>query len=192
MGDRLPLVGGVDAPLGRQAVEQVRSRRTTVAMCLHEHESTICATDDDALQSGALWVRLLLLGTGAWLSGCGSAGHLEGQVFHGQDATYRVGHLGSDWKRLDVEGQNDLAFALPSQAAIIQVNASCDPALDIPLEALTKHLLIGFTDRDVRSQERVPMAAREALRTHATAKMDGVPRELIFQFKKRLLVHFAV
>ncbi|MFW5924965.1 MAG: hypothetical protein ACOCV4_02300 [Myxococcota bacterium] len=130
-------------------------------------------------------MRLLLLGTGAWLSGCGSAGHLEGQVFHGQDATYRVGHLGSDWKRLDVEGQNDLAFALPSQAAIIQVNASCDPALDIPLEALTKHLLIGFTDRDVRSQERVPMAAREALRTHATAKMDGVPRELIFHVLKK-------
>lgn len=129
-------------------------------------------------------MRILLLASGVWLAACGSTG-LEGQVFRGADTTYRVGHLGSRWQRVDVKGQNDIAFAERDLAAIIQLNSSCDSSLDIPLEALTRHLLIGFTERRIHSQERVPMAAREALRTHADAKLDGVPRELLFHVLKK-------
>lgn len=82
-------------------------------------------------------------------------------------------------------GQNDLAFSHPELASVIQVNASCDPQLDIPLEALTRHLLIGFTQREVHSEERVLLASREALRTHVTAALDGVPRELLLYVLKK-------
>ena len=86
---------------------------------------------------------------------------------------------------MDVQGQNDLAWAHDGHAAIIQANASCNPSLDIPLAALTNHLLIGFTERELAEQELVPMDGREALRTHMRAKLDGVPRELLLVVLKK-------
>ena len=56
---------------------------------------------------------------------------------------------------------------------------------DVPLPALTKHLLFGFTERQVQSQERIPLDGREALVTHAMAKLDGVPRELVLVVLKK-------
>jgi hypothetical protein len=134
----------------------------------------------------ALGMRSLLLGI-ALLSclACARGGRLEGQVYRGPDATYRIGELGPEWRRLGVGGHNDVAFEQPRLAAIIQVNASCNAGLDVPLEALTRHLLIGFTERELRSQERVPLASREALRTHAVAKLDGVPREMLLHVLKK-------
>ncbi len=67
----------------------------------------------------------------------------------------------------------------------MHVDSSCDPALDIPLKALRGHLLIGFTERDVVEEVLVPMDGREALRTHLTAKLDGVPREILLQILKK-------
>jgi hypothetical protein len=55
----------------------------------------------------------------------------------------------------------------------------------VPLTALTNHLLLGFTERDVQEQEIVPMDGREALRTHVVARLDGVPRELLFYVMKK-------
>jgi len=69
---------------------------------------------------------------------------------------------------------------------IVQVNGSCDPALDIPLVALTNHLLIGFTEREyVTEPELRQLDGREALHTHVRAKLDGVPRELYFVVTKK-------
>lgn len=119
------------------------------------------------------------------LSACGGAGTLEGDVFHSPEVRYRIGSLESPWRRVDVEGQNDLAWTHADLAAVIQTNSSCNPGLDIPLPSLTNHLLIGFTDREFQSQETVPMASREALRTHVTAKLDGVSRELLFVVLKK-------
>lgn len=67
----------------------------------------------------------------------------------------------------------------------MHVDSSCDPAFDIPLIALRMHLLIGFTDRDIVSEETVPMDGREALRTHVTAKLDGVSRDILLQILKK-------
>ena len=86
---------------------------------------------------------------------------------------------------MDVRGENDLAWTHEGHAAIIQANASCNPGLDIPLTALTNHLLIGFTERELATQELVPMDGREALRTHMRAKLDGVPRELLLVVLKK-------
>ena len=120
------------------------------------------------------------------LPACGGGGSFHSGVYRDSEATYDVGPLGPGWSRLTLDDENDLAFFRESLDAVVQVNASCDPSLDIPLEALTNHLLIGFTERsDVEPQDRVPLDAREALRTHMLAKLDGVPRELLFYVLKK-------
>ncbi len=120
------------------------------------------------------------------LSACsGHRGQLRGSIYEGGAARFRIGPLGADWRRLDVADENDLAWHSPRLAAVVQANATCDPDSDIPLVALTNHLLMGFTEREVRSEELVPMDGREALRTHLTARLDGVPRELLLYVMKK-------
>jgi len=121
---------------------------------------------------------LALLGVG-----CVSGGSYEGGVYEDTETRFRLASPGPQWESIAVEGDNDLAWA--HEGAVIQVNSSCDPGLDIPLEALTNHLMIGFTERSLVDQERVPMAGREALRTHVRAKLDGVPRELLLVVLKK-------
>ncbi len=117
-------------------------------------------------------------------AGCGGGATFVHDVYQDREATYRVGELGAGWERLSI-GDNDLAWHNASIGAVAQVNATCDPFQDVPLTALTNHLLIGFTDRDYRSSETVPLDGREALRTHVVAKLDGVPRELLFYVLKK-------
>lgn len=126
-----------------------------------------------------------VLASALFLGACGGGGALRGDVYGDEEARYRVGPLGSGWQALDVAGQNDLAYHDPDLGAIVQVNATCDPDSDVPLTALTNHLLIGFTERDIREQRLFPLDGREALRTHVIAKLDGVPRELLFVVMKK-------
>lgn len=120
------------------------------------------------------------------LAACaGGRGQLRGSLYESAHARYQIGPLGADWRRLDVADENDLAWHSERAAAVIQVNSTCDPDSDIPLVALTNHLLGGFTDREILSEERVPLDGREALRTHVTARLDGVPRELLLYVMKK-------
>lgn len=137
------------------------------------------------MRSRAFVVRLAVA-IAALQAACGGGnGELRGDTFSADETTYDIGDLARGWEAIDAPDPNDLAWANDGLAAVIQVNSSCDPALDIPLEALTTHLLIGFTEREIVTQERVPMASREALRTHVRAKLDGVLREmLLFVLKK--------
>jgi hypothetical protein len=138
---------------------------------------------------GVLVLGVGLVGVGlvgVGLVGCGGGGgQLRGSEYRDAEARYRVGTLDDDWQRLRVEDQNDLAWRNARLGAIVQVNATCDPASDVPLTALTNHLLMGFTERELRAQEIVPMDGREALRTHVVARLDGVPRELLFYVMKK-------
>jgi hypothetical protein len=45
--------------------------------------------------------------------------------------------------------------------------------------------MIGFTERELVEEERVAMDGREALRTRFTAKLDGVPRQILLQILKK-------
>ena len=117
--------------------------------------------------------------------GCATTGTLRNGVYRGDETSYRIGLLASDWTPVTVDDQNDLAWHSEAKAAVIHVDSSCDPALDIPLTALRSHLLIGFTEREVLEEELVPMDGREALRSHLTAKLDGVPREILLQILKK-------
>jgi hypothetical protein len=118
----------------------------------------------------------------ALLAACGASTSFREGVYRDGEARFRVGALDASWERLDL-AQNDLAWR--RDAAIIQVNATCDPFQDVPLTALTNHLFIGFRDRTIRRQERISLDGREALRTRAVASLDGVPRELLFVVLKK-------
>lgn len=117
--------------------------------------------------------------------GCATTGVLQNGVYRGTQTSYRVGPLPSDWTPVTVNHQNDLAWHSEAKGAVAHVDSDCDPALDIPLTALRSHLLIGFTERNIVEEETVAMDGREALRTHLTAKLDGVPRALLLQIVKK-------
>jgi hypothetical protein len=116
---------------------------------------------------------------------CSSGPTFYQGLYRDEEASYRVGLLNTKWERIYIGGQNDLAWQNQKLSAIIQVNASCNPSMDVPLRALTNHLLIGFTERKIQEQKLLPMAGRESLRTHLTAKLDGVPREMVFDVLKK-------
>jgi hypothetical protein len=118
-------------------------------------------------------------------TGCASTGTFRDGVYRGAETSYYVGPVGPDWRSVSVSGQNDLAWHNPAKGAVMHVDSRCDPALDIPLMTLRSHLMIGFTKREVLSEETIPMDGREALRTHFTANLDGVPREILMQILKK-------
>ena len=118
-------------------------------------------------------------------TGCATTGTLQNSVYRGTETSYHIGPVGPDWQRVSVNRQNDLAWHNSSKGALMHVDSRCDPSLDIPLTALRAHLMIGFTKREVVSEETIPMDDREALRTHFTANLDGVPRELLMQILKK-------
>lgn len=117
---------------------------------------------------------------------CGGSATYSDGTFVDRQTSFHIDPPGAGWRRLSVESQNDLAFEHEGTATLMQVNAVCDSALDIPLVALTNHLLVGFTERsELEPQAVVQMDGREALRTHVLAKLDGVPRELLLTVLKK-------
>jgi hypothetical protein len=126
----------------------------------------------------------------AALSGCVHSlpkGHFDAladRVCAGQ-VCYRMGALPAEWRVVHQQSAA-IGFYSAELGAVIEANASCrDDAEATPLEALTRLLLIGYTDRNVRSQEKVPLDQREALRTQLDAKLDGVPMSLDLLVMKR-------
>ena len=109
---------------------------------------------------------------------CSSSGTYREGSYTGGEADFHVGELDGDWTRIQVRDQNDLAFIHGPTSGVIQANASCQAGLDIPLEALRNHLLIGFTERETVEERRIELDGREALDVHLTAKLDGVPVEM--------------
>lgn len=98
---------------------------------------------------------------------------------------YRVGPLGAGWRLLRTQGAA-VAFFNDADEAVIHGNASCEKNADeAPLSSLTAHLLIGYTERQVLSEELVRLDGREALHTVVNAKLDGVPRILDLYVLKR-------
>lgn len=121
--------------------------------------------------------RLRVIVLGLVLGGCAHGGTLTAGRFSKPGLSYRVGEPPEPWRRVHIE-DNDLAWVQDESDATLQINSRCGKDYDVPLLALTHHLLIGFTAVQVMQQSTLPLAGREALRTHASAKLDGVRREL--------------
>jgi hypothetical protein len=117
--------------------------------------------------------------------GGGAGGHFDGTTFRAGRASFRAGPIPPTWRRIDLDGPM-LTFKDDGTGGSVAVNVQCGKdADDVPLSALTKHLLIGFTEREFKEEKLVPLDGREALRTVVHAKLDGVKMGLdIFVMKK--------
>lgn len=132
-----------------------------------------------------------VLGIGAWsmvgaLGACGGArGSFDGNVYRDGSIAFTIGPVPATWRSIDVAGAS-LAFRDDPHGGSVLVNARCAKAdADTPLPALTNHLLMGSTERQILSQETEPFDRREVLHTKVRAKWDGVPTSLdIFVLKK--------
>lgn len=119
--------------------------------------------------------RPLLLLPAVLLGIAGCSAGLQGDVFHGEGFAFRIGPLPESWRRIDIS-HAALAFRDERDDGSIVVNARCGvDGEDVPLEALTQHLFLRFTERTIEEQKVFPFDRREAMRTVLTAKLDGVP-----------------
>lgn len=115
---------------------------------------------------------------------CAASG-FDGQTYRAGDLRFRVGEIPSRWRRLEVEGAL-LAFRDDAANATVALNGRCKvDGDDVPLESLTQHLFLQFTDRTLQSQSRVSLDGREALCTELTGALDGVAKKyLVYVLKK--------
>lgn len=120
-------------------------------------------------------IPILLLS--AALMGCTVRYGLNGDTYRDRDVTYQIVEPGQDWKKVNIRDA-DIAYLNTKDDATLLYNSRCKPRNDVPLEALSWHLLIGMTDQSVVSSEKIPFADREALVQTVNAKVDGVARTI--------------
>lgn len=135
---------------------------------------------------------LRLFGTWLVLMGCGSGPRYQGEWFQKPEPSrpsgqvrYQIREPGSNWTTLSDQVGADIAWRHRHSDAVMQVHSACEKDLDVPLQTLTRHLTIGFTETEIQSQETVAMDGREALKTVVQGKLDGVPREIVLQVLKK-------
>jgi hypothetical protein len=105
--------------------------------------------------------------------GCGGS-NFDGHVFRSGDLAFRVGPTPPAWRSIDADGAL-IAFRDDQEEATVALNGRCGlDGDDVPLESLTHHLFLHFTDATLLKQERFELAGRAALRTELTAALDGV------------------
>ena len=110
-----------------------------------------------------------LLSALALLAGCGGAS-FNGQVYRGQGMAFQVGPVPGSWRRIEVSHAL-LAYRDESAEATIALNGRCNKdGDDVPLAALTHHLFLMFTDRNIVSQRTLAMDGRAAMRTERRLK----------------------
>ncbi|HEY2515946.1 MAG TPA: hypothetical protein VGI39_33980 [Polyangiaceae bacterium] len=140
-----------------------------------------------ALAARAALAALLV----AAVAACGgSQKKLDAGVYRSGGVAFRIGDVPPDWQPLDVEHAT-LAYRDEAHHASILLDARCNQKDDdVPLLALTDHLVAGTTAREYATQDTIPFDGREALHSRLTAKLDGVPREYdIFVLKKDSCVY---
>ncbi|MBK7861460.1 MAG: hypothetical protein IPJ65_23165 [Archangiaceae bacterium] len=126
---------------------------------------------------------VVALGAAACSSG------LNGAYFKKGEVRYRVEALDrSTWRPLAFEG-NDVAWLGPN-GSVLAMNATCKDFGDPSLEVLTTHMLLGFTDRELKERKTFVLDGRDALESTYTAKLDGVPIDItVAVLKKDGCVH---
>lgn len=106
---------------------------------------------------------------------CASGPRYDGQIYQSEKLSFRTGPAAEGWERIDTS-HGLLAFRGEQAHATVLVNGRCGlDGDDVPLPALTAHLFLRFTERQIDEETLLPFDGREALRTVMTAKLDGVP-----------------
>lgn len=141
---------------------------------------------------GSARLGAALLGVSLLGLGCSGAS-FDGQVYRGQGLSFRLGPVPASWKALELE-RGSLAYRDEARKAVIAVNGRCGrDGEDVPLSALTQHLFIQFTEREIRTEETVPFDGREARHTVLEAKLDGVKKTVdVWVLKKNGCVYDLV
>ncbi|GAC1352362.1 MAG: hypothetical protein NVS3B20_03570 [Polyangiales bacterium] len=137
------------------------------------------------LASFAVAASVLVALVSTTLLGC-SHEAFDGRVYHGGRASFHTGPLSPSWERISLAHGPLLAFRDARNFSTIEVHGRCGlDADDVPISALTKHLLIGFTERETKEERVIRFDGREALNTVVQAKLDGVQMMLnIYVLKK--------
>jgi hypothetical protein len=107
--------------------------------------------------------------------GC-AASTFDGKTFQKDNVTFRLQHLPPSWRQIEIT-DTALAFRDDVRATTVAINGRCGrDADDVPLQSLTQHLFLQFTERHVETQQLMPLDGREALETQMVAKLDGVEK----------------
>jgi hypothetical protein len=110
----------------------------------------------------------------ACVVGCGHTQRFQNGVYKDDQITLTLPPIPAEWRAISVT-EADLAFRDDAREASILFNGRCHKNdSDTPLVALTSHLIIGTTEREIVSQDTIAFDAREALHTVMRAKLDGV------------------
>jgi hypothetical protein len=114
-----------------------------------------------------------------------SGPQLEAGVYKNDELAFRLGPVPEAWRPIEID-EALLAFRDDNSLSTIAVTGRCGKdGDDVPLEALTHHLFLHFTDRRVLSQSTLPLDDRKALRTEIIAELDGVPKHYtVYVLKK--------
>lgn len=119
-------------------------------------------------------ILTLTVALGLFAASCGGGATYDGARYRADDLAFRAGPVPATWRRLDAS-HGRLAFRDDDASSTIVLNGRCgQDGDDTPLEALTNHLFLQFTEREVEQEETVPFDGREARRTVVSAKLDGV------------------
>lgn len=103
----------------------------------------------------------------------------DGQTYRNGELAFRVGPVPPDWQSIQAENTL-IAYRDRDGSATIAVSGRCGKdGDDVPLESLTHHLFLHFTERQVQSQDKLTLDGRDALRTALLAKLDGVPKHFL-------------
>ncbi len=135
-------------------------------------------------------IRKLLIGVGVLFLGCGGGPHYDGNAFRSDELAFRIGPPPASWRALESD-EALLAFRDDASRATIAVNGRCHrDGDDVPLQALTHHLFLQFTDRELVEREELQLDDRAALRTELVARLDGVPKHFtVYVLKKNGCVY---
>lgn len=147
-----------------------------------------CHTRRPALRHGPrerALLRTALAGlTLVLFSGCGGAS-FDGRVFKDDDLNFQVGDVPSAWRQVDAS-HSQISFRDEQASATVAVSARCgQDGDDVPLTALTHHLFLSFTEREMLSQEEQMLDGRAVLRTEIEAKLDGVRKHFVTYVLKK-------
>jgi len=90
---------------------------------------------------------------------------------------YETGDLSKDWRNHRISDA-DHVYINKLDGCSIMVNSTCGIEKRISPVALTNHLLIDMTHREIVSQEEVIIDGRTGLRTEIKARLDGAPVQM--------------
>ena len=103
---------------------------------------------------------LVLLALATWHC---AGPHFDGKVFRRDDVSFRLEHVPPHWRQIEIT-DTALAFRDDERDTTVAINGRCGKdAEDVPLQSLTQHLFLQFTERRLEGQEAFPLDGREAL-----------------------------